>query len=93
MKKRTLVLIAALWLSGIAWAAGIELQAVESSLIGKAGYDPAARTLAIQFVNSSDVYLYRDVPPAVYDGFLAAESKGGYFVANIKGKFATDKSE
>jgi len=41
-------------------------------------YDPAARRLYVWFVSGGD-YVYFDVPPRVYGGFLAAESKGRYF--------------
>ena len=44
-------------------------------------------------VNSSDIYTYLNVPQSVYDGLMAAESKGAYYVRNIKGQFETDKVE
>ena len=91
MKKIALFLAALLIFSAVAFAADIELKAVESSFLSKAGYDPATKTLAIQMKNNSDTYLYKEVPQAVYDGLLAADSKGGYYVKNIKGKFATDR--
>ena len=51
------------------------------------GYDPEAKTLVVQMNNSSDSYTYEGVPQAVYDDFLAADSKGAYFVAHIKGQY------
>ena len=44
-------------------------------------------------VNSSDVYNYQEVPASVYADFLAAESKGAFYVKNIKGQFKTDSEE
>jgi len=41
--------------------------------------------------NSSDVYLYQDVPQELYDDLLAAESNGGFYVKNVKGKFRTER--
>ena len=41
--------------------------------------------------NSSDTYVYKDVPQTVYDNFMAAESKGSFYVKNIKGKFTTER--
>ena len=91
MKKIALVLLSLMIFTAAALA--VDLLPVESSLIAKAGYDPAAQTLAIQLVNSSDVYTYQAVPQAVYDSFLAAESKGAFYVKSIKGQFKTDKAE
>ena len=32
-------------------------------------------------------YVYKNVPKKVYDGLLAAESKGKYMCAEVKGKY------
>ena len=74
-------------------ALAVDLLPVESSLIAKAGYDAAAQVLSIQMVNSSDVYNYQEVPASVYADFLAAESKGAFYVKNIKGQYKTDSEE
>lgn len=91
MKTIALVLLALMILVPAALA--VDLKPVESSLIAKAGYDPATKTLSIQMVNSSDVYSYHPVPQSLYDDFLAADSKGAFYVKNIKGQFQTDKTE
>jgi hypothetical protein len=93
MKKIALVLLALMILTVATLAADIALLPVQSSLIEKAGYDAATQTLVVKLVNGSDVYTYQAVPQAIYDGLLAAESKGSYFVQNIKGHFKTDKAE
>ena len=62
----------------------MERQEVESSVIGAVGH---SRVLEIQF-ESGRIYQYLDVPEAIYDAMLSAESKGKYFNANIRGKFA-----
>lgn len=54
-----------------------------SSNIASAGYDPETKTFEIEFL-SGGTYLHHDVPQHVYDGFLAADSKGAYHHANIK---------
>ncbi len=61
----------------------MELVAVESSMIHAIGYDKEKRMLEIVF-NSGRTYQYGDVPPEVYEGLLKAESKGQYFLANIR---------
>ena len=91
MKKIALVLASLMVFSAAAFAADIEMQPVKSSLLDKVGYDPEAKVLAVQMNYSSDVYLYRDVPQDIFDDLLAAESKGGFYVKNIKGKYKTER--
>ena len=91
MKKIALVLAALMVFSAVAFAADIEMQSVKSSLLDKVGYDPEAKVLAVQMNYSSDVYLYRGVPLDVFDDLLAADSKGAYYVKNIKGKYKTER--
>ena len=91
MKKIALVLAALMVFSAVAFAADIEMRSVKSSLLDKVGYDPEAKVLAVQMNYSSDVYLYQDVPQDIFDDLLAAESKGGFYVKNIKGKFKTER--
>lgn len=90
MKKIALVLALLLLSSFIALAADIEMQSVTSSLIDKIGYDAEAQTMVVQMNNSLDVYEYHNVSQSVFDAFLAADSKGRYFVENIKGQYKTD---
>lgn len=65
---------------------------VESRLIDSIGYDPKSQTLEIAFPPKKDslpgpgvsVYQYQNVPPEVHAAFMAAESKGKFFGAEIK---------
>lgn len=70
----------------------IELKPVESSNIEAIGHDPAAREMHVRFKPGKDgkrgVYIYAEVPEEVHSDWLAAESIGKHFHANIKGKFA-----
>ncbi len=91
MKTIALVLASLTLFAALAFAADIDLQSVDSSLIGRIGYDAESETLAVQMCNSLDVYHYADVPQAVANEFLAAESKGRYFVENIKGQYTTTR--
>lgn len=79
--------------SAAAFAADIAMTSVDSSLIAKIGYDAESKTLAVQMLNSSDTYLYQNVPASVYDNFLEAKSKGAFFVENIKGKYPHQTEE
>ena len=76
-----------------AFAIDFQMQTVESSLIAQIGYDTDSESMAIQMHNSSDVYVYLNVPQAVFDEFLHADSKGRYFVDNIKGQYQTQRRE
>ena len=91
MKKIALVLASLMFFSVVAFAADIEMKSVKSSLLDKVGYDPEAKVLAVQMNYSSDVYLYQDVPQDIFDDLLAAESKGGFYVKNIKCKYKTER--
>ena len=55
---------------------------VESSMIHAAGYDAETRTLEVLF-NSGKTYGYEDVPPKVFKGLMAADSKGRYMLSQI----------
>ena len=91
MKKIALVLASLMVFSAVAFAADIEMKPVKSTLLDKVGYDPGTKVLAVQMNYSSDVYLYQNVPQDVFDDLLAADSKGGFYVKNIKGKFKTER--
>lgn len=59
--------------------------AVESSLLAAVGYSIHA-TLDLQ-LRSGAIYRYFGVPRAVFEGLLAAESKGAYFNRNVRNRF------
>jgi hypothetical protein len=48
---------------------------VTSSNIKSVGYDPATKTLEVEFLSGS-LYRHEDVPQHVYDEFMAADSNG-----------------
>ena len=60
----------------------MQLIQVESSMIYAVGYDEESQTMEVAF-NSGGVYRYFDVPKDIYEGLLAAESKGRYMRANV----------
>lgn len=61
----------------------ISLVPVESSQFEKIGYDAESLTLEIEFAGQNH-YRYDDVPKAVYDAIMEAESKGSAFIKLIK---------
>ncbi len=90
MKSFALVVALVLLAASVTLAADVVMESVDSSLIGKVGYDAETETLAVQMCNSTDVYTYKDVPKSVYDEFLASESIGAYYVENIKGQYESE---
>ena len=65
---------------------------VQSSNIESIGYDGKTSKLEVKF-HSGDVYQYANVPEFIYKGLHDAESKGKYFHANIRDKYAFNKIE
>jgi len=74
------------WLTNGGWGTAVvtitQLTRFESSMLYAAGYDPVTQTLELVFT-SGGIYRYSDVPPAIYAGLLAAESKGRYAWMNV----------
>ena len=59
---------------------------VISSALTEVRYDAPSGDLDIRFV-SGKIYRYFNVPPEVYEGLVAAPSKGTFFNAHIKEKY------
>ena len=62
---------------------------VRSSLIASVGYKDG--TLEIAFVSKGSVYQYHDVPEAIYDELMNANSHGQYFIGMIRGAFVEQR--
>jgi KTSC domain len=60
---------------------------VASTLLANVGYDRATSTLDLEFRDGS-LYRYSAVSEAIYQGLLAADSKGSYFNRQIRSRFA-----
>jgi len=63
---------------------------LESKMFTAVAYDPARRTLYLRF-QSRDVYRYFGFSSDDYQQFLAAESKGRYFLSNIRNCFPYER--
>ena len=59
---------------------------VISSALTEVKYSAQSRDLDIRFVNGR-TYRYFNVPPDVYEGLIAAPSKGTFFNAQIRDKY------
>lgn len=64
-----------------------------STAIRRTHYDAESRTLSVWFVPSGHRYDYFDVPPATYEAFRHAASKGRFFNAHIRDRFEFRRSE
>jgi hypothetical protein len=61
---------------------------VRSSTLASVGYDPSSMILEIEFKNGG-IYQYLHVPATVHLALIVANSKGRYFAANIRDRYAT----
>lgn len=59
---------------------------VNSTLLASMSYEADAALLHLEFRDGS-LYCYFGVPGDIYDGLLAANSKGNYFNRQIRGTF------
>ncbi len=63
---------------------------VVSSNIKAVGYDPASKTMRVEF-HSGGVYDHADVPPAQHAAILAAPSVGKHYNRHIRGVHVSSK--
>lgn len=56
---------------------------VESSVVAAIRYDAARRHLDVE-LTTGRTYRYLDVPLAIYEAFMAAESKGRFYNDHIR---------
>jgi hypothetical protein len=60
---------------------------VESTAISRIAYEPRRGTLSVWFRDTGACYRYFAVPPAVYQAFAAAGSKGRFFNLHIRDRY------
>ena len=62
----------------------------KSSMAKAAHYDPATRTLTVQFT-SGDTYRYADVPHNIGETVMGSASFGGSFNRHVAGRYKGTK--
>ncbi|MCA2627932.1 MULTISPECIES: lysine--tRNA ligase [unclassified Microcystis] len=62
----------------------------QSTAIKSFDYDQEKKILKVEF-NHGGIYLYHDLPLAVYKDFQSAPSKGQFFVGQIRDQYSFDK--
>jgi lysyl-tRNA synthetase class 2 len=60
---------------------------VDSSAIRAVGYNANLHELAVMFVTDR-IYIYLGVPEAIYEALMRAPSKGRFFNAEIRDRYA-----
>ena len=64
---------------------------VQSSNIKEIGFDAVKQRLFLTMKNSKTVYVYANFLESMFNAFLESESKGKFFLNEIKGKFSYEK--
>jgi hypothetical protein len=64
----------------------IKRASVSSSNVASIGYSRHLRALEIEFTRGA-IYRFLEVPPDVYRGLIAADSKGHFIAEKIRGKY------
>jgi len=68
----------------------MDWQHFESKLLAASAYDDGKRILYLRF-RSGEVYRYFGFPEEQYREFLDAESRGRYFLSNIRNQFRYER--
>ena len=63
---------------------------LESKLLTAVAFAAEAQILYLRF-HSGDVYCYLDFPPELYRDFFGAESKGRFFLREIRNQFRYER--
>ena len=68
----------------------IEIDCSDSSSLGYAKWENG--TLMVDFTKTGE-YIFEDVPADIATDFANSESKGAYFIQNIKGNYDYDLAD
>lgn len=63
---------------------------VKSSNLKSVGYDPATKTLEVEF-HSGAVHRYAGIPSGHHQNLIKSKSPGSYFHTHIKDAFASNQ--
>src|SRR6266849_2809311 len=64
----------------------ISREPVQSRGLAAVGYSKRLHALEIEFINGA-IYRYLEVPPSIYRGLVAADSKARFYDENIRGRY------
>lgn len=71
----------------------VDMIPVRSSSIESIGYDQDARALHVRFLESGATYVYLDVERAIFQAFVDADSKGQFFVEQLRDMYSYRRLE
>lgn len=71
-------------------AVAIDYQPCKSSQISHFGYDAESKTLGVKFTRGG-TYHYKEVPPEVFDKFIACPSAGSFHGSQIRGVYEYER--
>ena len=83
-RRRILAWIAALVAAGVRPGRTADDSA---SMIRSVAYDAATQTLTVVMAKDGRTYRHLRVPEKVYRDFMAAKSKGTFYLLHIKGRY------
>jgi hypothetical protein len=63
---------------------------VSSEAIASVGYESASCSLEVQFVGGG-LYRYYEVPRAIYEELMSADSHGRYFMAHVRDRYRCER--
>ena len=63
---------------------------IDSKMLSSVAYDTEKQILHLRF-RTGDVYRYFDFPSEAHQEFLKAESRGKYFLENIRDQFRYER--
>ena len=66
---------------------------VDSTCFSEVSYDINNEILVVRFKDSGALYYYYKISPSFYDSFRSADSLGGFYNDNIKGKYSCYRLE
>ena len=64
---------------------------LDSKMFSSAGYDADRQILYLRFRKTGDVYRYFEFPAEHFKAFLDADSRGRFFLANIRGSYPYER--
>jgi len=65
--------------------------ALESKMLSAVAYDDSQQILYLRFRDTGQVYRYFELPTAVHQAFLSAESRGRFFRYHIRDRFRCER--
>lgn len=69
---------------------GLDWQPLESKLLAAVAYDAPRRQLYLRF-KSGEIYRYFTFPAEQYQKFLHADSRGQFFLSQIRNRFPYER--